>query len=307
MRKTGLALLAMALLGLGFFGYSRYTNSGSENITVGILSDAAYYAEIKGKSAVGIEPVILEEIVTLINKDIEISNKGITENKSKTELVSDVKLENKTTKEVPCHTNCKTKCISKQKKIKYESYNSIESLTQAVKSNKIAIGAGALTIRKSEDVRFSNGFEKVNQVILTNIKSNLNSLISLKGKKIGTQLGSTCESFIKNEIAIKKLEIAVTSTPDITTLVEMLKENKIDAIIIDNTLAKDIISKIGNIFVMFDIKESKTEEYGFMLSKEINLDDFNKKLSEVLIKQKSKDLKSTNSTKTSEKTINTKK
>lgn len=258
MKKLLLGLLSIGTIFGAYTIYNNYSTYNYNYINVGILNDAGCFASVSGNRANGIEPIILESIVDLMNQ------------KAKCEDITN-------------NTTSNTKC-EKIIALKYKSYSNIDDLVKAIKSNEVSIGAGAITIHPNKDIKFSNSFQKVHQVILTKNNKKISSISQLKDMKIGVKINSTGEALLKSKMS----NAIIIADNSITNLVKMLQSDKIDAIIIDNVLANDLNIKNNLAYNIYNITESKNTEYGFILSDQLDINDFNKKLSTVLSNQHSK-------------------
>ena len=83
------------------------------------------------------------------------------------------------------------------------------------------------------------------QVALVNPDSDIKTVDDLKNKKIGAQLGATAE---KAANSIEGADVQAVSS--VNVLIESLKSNALDAVVVDIPVAKGYVENAG--FVMLD-------------------------------------------------------
>lgn len=94
------------------------------------------------------------------------------------------------------------------------------------------------TPERRKNVDFSNIYYEAKNTIVGKKDSNLKAIDQLAGKKVGVQLGSTQEKFTKEKIKNAKI-IPLNKTGD---LIQEIKANRINAAIIEDTIAKGYIA-----------------------------------------------------------------
>lgn len=107
------------------------------------------------------------------------------------------------------------------------------------------------TEERKKEIDFSNIYYRAIQSVVVRAadKDKYNSLESLTGVRVGAQSTSIQEGIAKKDIKDAK----VTSLAKITELVASLKTNKIDAIVMENPVAKGHVSKSSDLAIA-DIK-----------------------------------------------------
>lgn len=118
------------------------------------------------------------------------------------------------------------------------------SLIPALNVNRVdfVIAGMTATDQRSKNVAFSIAYYQPSFAILTLKDSSINSHQDLKNKKIGTQTGSTMEIVLKKQ-AIVMPSIDIISLPNNVTLVQELKVNRIDGVLIEEAQAKAFVKK----------------------------------------------------------------
>lgn len=91
------------------------------------------------------------------------------------------------------------------------------------------------TAKRKKSVDFSDIYYKAQQYIITRKDTGIKSIDDLKGKTVGVQLGAIQEN-IADDIN-KKVPIKIEKLNKVTELVEELKSNRIDAVVIEDAVA----------------------------------------------------------------------
>ena len=114
-------------------------------------------------------------------------------------------------------------------------------LIEAVKKGEIDIALAGInpTEERKKEIGMTNVYYKANQTVLIRKEDegSYTTLNSLKGKVIGAQMGST-----QVELAKTVGEVEVKELPLITSLIADLKTKKIDAIVMEEAVAKQYAS-----------------------------------------------------------------
>ncbi|MGH2328089.1 basic amino acid ABC transporter substrate-binding protein [Campylobacter taeniopygiae] len=141
---------------------------------------------------------------------------------------------------------------------------SFDGLIPALKAGKIDMIASAMsaTDERRQSVDFTQPyFKSKNLYIKLKTNNELNSKSDLEGKKIGVQLGTLQENAAKK---IKNAEIQANK--DLNIAVLALKNNKIDAIIIDQDAAKGFLTENPEL-VSFYQENDDSEGFSFAFDK----------------------------------------
>lgn len=122
-----------------------------------------------------------------------------------------------------------------------------DSLINELKSGKADFAAAGMSItpERLQEVDFSIEYVVSNQVVLVN-KNNIIELEDIYDKKIAVQLGSIAESYVLKNYPNAKLVLQ----KKYLTMVEDLKSNKVDLIIMDNLPAQQIVKKNNNLQIV---------------------------------------------------------
>lgn len=122
---------------------------------------------------------------------------------------------------------------------------SFDTIISSVQTGQVDIGVAGFTYDPDRDVLFSEPYMESGQVALVNPDSSIKTVEDLKNKKIGAQLGATAE---KAANSIEGADVQAVSS--VNVLIESLKSNALDAVIVDIPVAKGYVENAG--FVMLD-------------------------------------------------------
>lgn len=163
---------------------------------------------------------------------------------------------------------------------------SFDTISTSIISEQIDLGISGFTYHEDwEDVIWSTKYNDSKQVALVAADSGINTVDDLKGKNIGAQLASTGEG-CANDIEGAN----VKAVKDVKVLVETLSSGGIDAVILDEAVAKNYAK--DSKYKMLD--ESLLEEENLILAKKGNedlMEDVNKALEEFIESDKYAELK----------------
>ncbi|NJP09869.1 MAG: ABC transporter substrate-binding protein/permease [Leptolyngbyaceae cyanobacterium RU_5_1] len=129
------------------------------------------------------------------------------------------------------------------------------------------------TPERRKNVDFSQIYYESKNTIIAKQDKNLTTVESLKGKTIGSQLGSTQEEFVKKIPGINSV-----NRNKVGELIQEIKSNRIDAAVVEDTIVKGYIGVYPDL--AFTVVES-TEEQGSaiaFLKGSTLVDPFNKVL-----------------------------
>lgn len=162
---------------------------------------------------------------------------------------------------------------------------SFDTISASIVSDQIDLGISGFTYHKEWDVEWSTKYNNSKQVALVAKDSAINTIVDLEGKTLGAQLASTGES------AAKEIKGAtVKPVKDVKILIETLNSGGIDAVILDEAVAKNYVKEAG--FKM--LNESLLEEENLILARKGNTDlinDINKALETFIKSDKYQELK----------------
>ena len=154
-----------------------------------------------------------------------------------------------------------------------------DSIIAAVNSGKAHIGVAGMTVTEDrlENVDFSDSYTTATQVIIVQEGSEIAGADDLEGKKVGVQLGTTGDIFAAD---IKDVQLEQYNKG--MDAVQALANGMIDAVIIYNEPAKQIVAKAEGLTILEE--EFVTEEYAIAVAKgnEELLDDINKALDAII-------------------------
>ncbi|MEW9668772.1 transporter substrate-binding domain-containing protein [Ammoniphilus sp. 3BR4] len=130
--------------------------------------------------------------------------------------------------------------ISKELGFEYEIKDmDFNGLIPSLQSGRADFVMAGMTPKpeRLENADFSIVYFEAQNTIVSKKENNLNTLEALKGKKVGVQLGSIQEGEAKN---IEGIE--VVSLNKIAEIIQEIKSNRIDAAIIEDTVAKGYVN-----------------------------------------------------------------
>lgn len=163
---------------------------------------------------------------------------------------------------------------------------SFDAISTSIVSEQVDLGISGFTYHEDwENVIWSDKYNNSKQVALVASGSTIQTVADLKGKNIGAQLATTGEN-CANEIEGAN----VKSVKDVKVLVETLSSGGIDAVILDEAVAKNYAK--NSKYRVLD--ESLLEEENMILAKKGNedlIEDINKALKEFVNSDKYTELK----------------
>lgn len=134
----------------------------------------------------------------------------------------------------------------------------IAGIIPALNSKQIDFAISALTItdKRKENVNMSEPYY-INEVVVLYMPSKVSKsdIIDYPNRIIGVQQGSVFED-IMIEKQLKSPTLHIKSLPKIPMLVEELKIGRIDGIMLEKKVAKNIIASIGNIADFIEVEET---------------------------------------------------
>lgn len=127
------------------------------------------------------------------------------------------------------------------------------TIISAIQMEQVDLGVSGFTYDKDRDVLFSTPYTESAAVVVVNPDSDIKTLDDLKGKVLAAQLGST------GEVAAKNVEGAeVNSINNVNIMMESLKNNAYDAVIIDKPVAENFVKNAGFVMLEEPIQDDDT-------------------------------------------------
>lgn len=134
--------------------------------------------------------------------------------------------------------------LGKKLVIKDIAFDSIINELNSGKADFAAAGM-SITEERLEEVDFSLEYVVSNQIVITRKGSKIN-LNNLDGLKLAVQLGSVADTYATKNYK----KSTITQQKKYLSMVEDLKSGKVDAIIMDNLPAKEIIKANDNLQIL---------------------------------------------------------
>lgn len=138
-----------------------------------------------------------------------------------------------------------------------------DSIINEVKTGKADFGAAGIsyTEERAEEVDFSINYVTNKQIVMVRNDSSITSINDIDNKKIAVQLGSIADTYVtenykNNEIVRQKKYLA---------MVQDLKSNKVDVIVMDELPAKEIIQNNDGLKILEGSLAS--DSYGMIVKK----------------------------------------
>ena len=147
-----------------------------------------------------------------------------------------------------------------------------KSITASIKNGSIDCGIAGMTITEErlEAVDFSDSYYIASQSIIVPKDSNIATLDDLNGKKIATQEGTTGDlmaTFSEDNEYITDSNTVNKRFKKGSDAVLELKNNGVDAVLIDTSPAKNYLNKNKDTLKLIEDVGNNTEEYGIAVSK----------------------------------------
>ena len=138
-----------------------------------------------------------------------------------------------------------------------------DSIINEVKTGKADVGAAGISYsdERAEEVDFSVNYSVSKQVVIVKENSSITSIKDIDNKKIAVQLGSIADTYVtdnyKNaEIVRQKKYLAA---------IEDLKSDKVDAVVMDELPAKEIINSNNGLKILEG--SLANDSYGMVVKK----------------------------------------
>jgi ABC-type amino acid transport/signal transduction systems, periplasmic component/domain len=161
-----------------------------------------------------------------------------------------------------------------------------ETIVTAVNTGQVDLGISGFTYDEKRDVAWSLPYNDSKQVALVNANSDIQTINDLKGKSIGVQLGATAE------MAVEEMEdVTVRAVTDVKILIETLKAGGIDAVVLDQAVARNY--QENGSFRMID--EAILDEQNYIIAKKTGseelMKDINAAIEQFIVSEKYNELK----------------
>lgn len=136
-----------------------------------------------------------------------------------------------------------------------------DSIISEVKSGKSDIGAAGIsyTEERAKEVAFTDDYIKSNQIIIVKQESDITNPATLHGK-VAVQLGTIADSYITDNYS----NIEIVRENKFLACIEDLKQSKVDAVVMDELPAKNLIDSTMKILSEPVISDS----YGMIVAKD---------------------------------------
>lgn len=135
--------------------------------------------------------------------------------------------------------------LGKELEIKDVAFDSIINELKSGKAD-FALAGMSITEERLKEVDFSIEYTTSRQVVIVKDNSNISNVNSIYDKKIAVQLGSVADLYFSNNY--KNLDIL--RQKKYLSMVEDLKADKIDAIVMDKLPAEEIVKTNNNLKIL---------------------------------------------------------
>lgn len=151
-----------------------------------------------------------------------------------------------------------------QVEIQEMAFDSLIAAVNAGKVDMIISGINPTEERKNA-VDFSDTYFVSNQAFVIGANAeDITSLDQLKDKKIGVQKGTTNEAYAKDQLKIPESNIQALT--DVPSLLQDLKNGKIDVVLIPGDVAKIAMNKSNDIKIASVVDENDPEAAGMAIA-----------------------------------------
>ena len=139
-----------------------------------------------------------------------------------------------------------------------------DSIVMAVSSGKVDVGAAGMSVdeKRLKNVNFTDTYTNAKQVIIVKEDSPISAIGDLEGKKVGVQSGTTGDTYASDDKTIGSVERYSNGI----LAVQSLKQDKIDAVIIDNEPAKVFVKQNEGLKILDE--EYTDENYAIAVAKQ---------------------------------------
>ena len=156
-----------------------------------------------------------------------------------------------------------------------------DSLIASLNANKVDMVISGInpTDERKKAVDFSDVYYTGKGIFVVNKDSDeIKSVDDLKNKKVGVQKGSTYETYAKEQLKID--ESNIQSLTDVPSLLQDLKNKKIDVVLIPDDVAKIAMNKYSDIKISSFTADNDPEATGMAIAFKKGKNDSNKELLE---------------------------
>ena len=139
-----------------------------------------------------------------------------------------------------------------------------DSLIPTITSGKADFAMAGMTVTedRKESVDFSHTYQKAVQTVVVPVGSAIKSVDDMYGKKIGVQIGTTGDIYCSSDFGDASME----RYPKIVDGFQAMKSGKIDAVVVDDQVAKAIVEQDSMSFVILETAYAE-EEYAIAVKK----------------------------------------
>ena len=140
---------------------------------------------------------------------------------------------------------------------------SFDSIINEVKTGKADFGAAGISYseERAEEVDFSINYSVSKQIVIVKDNSSITNINDISNKKIAVQLGSIADTYVtdnyKNANIIRQKKYLAA--------IEDLKSNKVDAVVMDELPAKEIINSNSGLKILDG--SLTNDSYGMIVKK----------------------------------------
>lgn len=155
-----------------------------------------------------------------------------------------------------------------------------DSLIPTVTSGKADFAMAGMTVTddRKEFVDFTHTYQTAVQTVVVLSNSSIAGIEDLDGKKIGVQQGTTGDIYCSGDYGDSNIE----RFPKIVDGFQAMKSGRIDACVVDDEVAKNIVSQDASSYKILDTAYAE-EEYAIAVKKgnKTLLDKLNKAIDEI--------------------------
>ena len=123
-----------------------------------------------------------------------------------------------------------------------------DSIINEVKSGKADFGAAGISYNdeRAKQVDFSIDYTVSKQVVIVKDNSKIKSIKDVNDQKIAVQLGSVADTLLTNKYS----KVTLVREKKYLAAIQDLKDNKVDAVVMDELPAKEMIKNNNNLIIL---------------------------------------------------------
>lgn len=123
-----------------------------------------------------------------------------------------------------------------------------DSIINEVKSGKADFGAAGISYNdeRAKQVDFSINYTVSKQVVIVKDNSKIKSINDVNDQKIAVQLGSVADTLLTNKYS----KVTLVREKKYLAAIQDLKDNKVDAVVMDELPAKEMIKNNNNLIIL---------------------------------------------------------